>query len=109
MALTFGTPEYWRLPQARGKAICSIKITFDSSYPTGGEAVAVSDIDGLQGDIDYLWCVGDGAGYVFEWDNTNSKIIVYWVDTTTDGAPLAQVVNTTDLSAVAPYFVIVGN
>ena len=62
-----------------------------------------------KGDIDYLWCVGDGAGYVFEWDNTNSKIKAFWVDTTTDGAPLAEVVNTTDLSAVAPYFVIVGN
>jgi hypothetical protein len=109
MALTVGTPEFWRLPQARGVKICKVKLTFDSSYPTGGEALTPAMVDGFEGDIKYLWCVGDGAGYVFEWDETNGMIKAFWVDTTTDGAPLAEVVNTTDLSAIAPYFVLVGN
>lgn len=109
MALNVGTPEMWRLPQARGKNVLLVKITFDSSYPTGGEALAPADIDGIEGDIDYLWCVGDSGGYVFDWDNTNGKIKAYWVDTTVDGAPLAEVADTTDLSAIAPYFLVVGN
>lgn len=72
-------------------------VAFDSSYPTGGESLAPSLL-GFQA-FDFVSFTNTG-GYVFEFDHTNSKVLAYWVDTTTDGAPLAQVANTTDLSGV---------
>lgn len=48
MALSFGTPTYWRLPQARGGLqVGFVDVTFDSSYAAGGEAILYSDISGL--------------------------------------------------------------
>lgn len=65
-------------------------IAFDSSYPTGGESFTAADI--ALKNIDFIDITAKG-GYVFEFDYTNNKIIVY------SGA-LAQVADTTDLSAL---------
>ena len=46
------------------------------------------------------------AGYTFEMDYTNKKILVYWVDTTVDGAAQAQVADTTDLAALTGVRVV---
>lgn len=75
-------------------------VTFDSSYPANGEAVAVADL-GLSR-LDRLEC-RPSAGYIPVWDGSKTapKIKVFWVDTTTDGAPMAEVVAATDLSALA--------
>ena len=52
MSLTVGTPTYWHLPQARGGLqIGFVNVTFDSSYAAGGEAIAYTDIDGLDNSI----------------------------------------------------------
>jgi hypothetical protein len=74
-------------------------VTFDSSYPTGGEAISLSSL-GLDR-LDFLWAVTTD-GYVPAWDGstTNPKIELFWVDTTTDGAALAEVPNTTNVSTV---------
>ena len=65
-------------------------LVFDSSYPTGGEAYSeVSEFGLSQIDELYIW---PSAGYTFEHDAGNLKIIAY------DGA--TQVANTTDLSAL---------
>jgi hypothetical protein len=74
-------------------------VTFDSSYATGGEAISVSSL-GLTR-LDFMWVSGDD-GYVPQWDGslTAPKIKLYWVDTTTDGAPMAEVASTTDVSSV---------
>lgn len=72
-------------------------VSFDSSYPTGGEAFTpgafgLSRLDWLQ--------VASGQGYVAVWDGSVSapKILMYRQNETT-GA-LAQVPNATDLSTV---------
>jgi hypothetical protein len=72
-------------------------VTFDSSYPTGGEAVTVADF-GFTHDILHLNCA-PGGGIVFEFDDTNTKILAFWGDNNNaaDG-PLVEVPNTTDLS-----------
>lgn len=49
-------------------------IAFDSSYPTGGEALVASDI-GLSVIDDIV--VKPKSGYVFEYDHTNAKVLVY--------------------------------
>ena len=74
-------------------------VTFDSSYATGGEGISLSSL-GLTR-LDFMWVSGDD-GYVPQWDGsqTSPKIKLFWVDTTTDGAPLAEVTSTTNVSSV---------
>lgn len=75
-------------------------VTFDSSYATGGEAISVSSL-GLTR-LDFMW-VSPDDGYLAQWDGslTAPKIKLFWVDTTVDGAAMAEVASTTDVSAVA--------
>ena len=82
-------------------------ITFDSSYATGGEAVTLTQL-GLTR-LDWL-SVNTTDGHVPAWDGSTStpKVKLFWVDTTTDGAPLAEVPSTTDVSAVVVRFHAVG-
>lgn len=84
-------------PSQRPMRVVTGQIDLDNSYPTGGEAVTsiadkFSEVLGV--------FIAPKAGYVFEYDYINEKVIAYWVDTTVDGAAMAQVANTTDLSAV---------
>ena len=104
MALTIGTkyPQDLSKPSPQPKMV-AVKITFDSSYPTNGEALIASDV-GLT-EILAVFAEPKG-GYTFVW--AANKIEAFWVDTTTDGAPLAEVANTTDLSAIAPWCLILG-
>lgn len=101
VAVTWG-PE---VPGNRKQVIGTV--TFDSSYATGGEAVSLTDL-GLNR-LDWL-SVSTTDGYVPAWDGSTSapKIKLYWVDTTTDGAALAQVPSTTDVSAVVVRFLALG-
>lgn len=50
-------------------------LTFDASYPAGGEALAASLV-GLNV-IDHIQFNQGEDGYIFEWDKTNGKVIVY--------------------------------
>ena len=55
-------------------------VTFDSSYPTGGEAISAADVGLLQ--IYGAIPVGVGgnlsaAGYHFAWDTVNNKMLAY--------------------------------
>ena len=82
-------------------------ITFDSSYVTGGEAVTLAQL-GLSR-LDYL-IVTAVNGNIPAWDGSTSspKIKLFWVDTTTDGAPMAEVVSTTDVSSTTARFLAIG-
>lgn len=80
-------------------------VTFDSSYPTGGEAVVVSDL-GLTR-LDWL-SVSAGNGYLPVWDGstTSPKVLMYRQSAAT-GA-LTEVPATTDLSATSIKFFAIG-
>lgn len=82
-------------------------VTFDSSYPTGGEAISLVDL-GLTR-LDSLF-VNPNNGYLPTWDGslTAPKIKMFWVDTTTDGAPQVEVTATTNLSTTTVSFVAFG-
>ena len=71
-------------------------IAFDSSYPTGGEALDLLGATGLTR-IDRVQ-INPRFGYVFTWDYVNSKMLAYQQSAAT-GA-LTEVTNTADLSAV---------
>lgn len=83
-------------------------ITFDSSYPTGGEAVTPANF-GLTAITD-IQLEGDD-GYVLRWDRSTTapKLLAYMGDNNnaSDG-PLIEVANTTDLSAVVTRFTVTG-
>ena len=94
------------IPTVRGvEKVWSGTVTFDDSYPTGGESFTQSNL----GFVAFNRVeVNPTAGYVFEYDAANEKIIAYWVDTTTDGAPMAEVTDEEDLSAVVANVTVYG-
>ena len=87
-------------------AMVTGKITFDSSYPTGGEALDLSKH--MPNEIEFISFESDD-GYIFQYDRTNKKILAYYFDYNAgaDGAAI-EVANTTDLSAVVIRFFAVG-
>lgn len=92
-------PMFFRGPRA--VELWTGTIAFDDAYPTGGEAWNAESETGFS-DIVQVW-VMPTAGFVFQYVDSdtaaNRKIKAYWVDTTTDGASLAEVVDTTDINA----------
>lgn len=82
--------------EVEGRRLHVYTIGFDDTYPTGGEAIT-PDAVGLTRIDDAI--IAPTAGFVFSWDRANSKVKAFWVDTTTDGAAMAEVVNDTDINA----------
>ena len=81
-------------------------IAFDSSYPTGGEAI---DLSGNER-VEYIQCNAQG-GYVFVFEQNDQKLLAYYGDNNNaaDG-PLIEVPNTTDLSSLTAIpFIAVGS
>ncbi len=97
MALTVTT----NLHQVWGtRRVKLITLAFDSSYPTGGEALPAGNLKfGLQ-KVDFV-NITNSSGYSFQYDYTNDKILAYYGDNNnaSDGAQI-QVPDTTDLSAL---------
>jgi hypothetical protein len=85
-------------------------ILFDASYPTGGEAITIGTL-GLSTLKEIFPYPSAGVVPVWNRSKTAPKILLYWVDTSTDGAAMAEVVDTTDLAAVvtALPFIAYGN
>lgn len=83
------------------------KVTFDSSYPTGGEPLTAADL-GFSDHATNLNVLGFAGGYTLNYDAANAKLMAFWVDTTVDGAAMAEVANTTNLSAVTALVLAFG-
>jgi len=85
---------------ARGGKLEAGTFAFDSSYPTGGEAMTF-------GFTPIVVIVPPFSGYTFQW--TGSKLLAYYADydAAADGV-LIQVANAADLSALTavPYLAI---
>ena len=82
-------------------------ITFDSSYPTGGEPLSNSDVQ-LSSKVDFLQA-SSVDGYIFEYDYTNSKVVAYLPNSDATAPSVAkEVANTTDLSSVTCNFIAFG-
>lgn len=103
MALTVTTP----VAEPLGLACHFRKVAFDSSYPTGGEALTAADLGFEDAAANLIVHVPMKSGYMFEYDGTNAKIKAYYGDNNnaSDG-PLIEVPNTTDLSALTDVLVI---
>lgn len=93
------------------------KVTFDSSYPTGGEAVAAADFGLKQlGSVIVQGAArkSDSTDAVLvSFDHTNSKLVCYRQKdpAATGGADIAlpEVANTTSLASYSVHVVAIGN
>lgn len=74
-----------------------VDVTFDSSYPTGGEALTPAQLGLISVDT----VLADGKlGYTFPYDRTNQKLLAFNGTT--------QAANEADLSAVTTRVVAIG-
>lgn len=121
MALTITQKKRAKMGNAYAVAA---DVTFDSSYPTGGEALAAS-VFGLNS-IDIMLCETAG-GYMFQYDYANAKLKAFYPraaltgslavaesaatltgDTDVAAAVGAEVGNATDLHTVTVRVMAIG-
>ena len=100
MALTFTEKKRAKLGNAYA---VSADITFDSSYPTGGEALAASAF-GLN-NIDIMLCE-TASGYMFQYDYANAKLKAFYPRAALTGSLVvaesaATLTGDTDVAAAA--------
>lgn len=86
-------------------------VTFDNSYPTGGEVLGLAAL-GVADPTNARYFFQQRApltvGYCFVYDRTNDKLVVFWADGTAGAAAaLPQVANTTDLSALVVDILVI--
>lgn len=87
---------------AGDKRIVFATLGFDSSYPTGGEALAASDFDQLSGIEEVVIASSPPEGTeVVVWDRANSKLKVFTADGT-------EQTNATDPGITALQVMVVG-
>jgi hypothetical protein len=107
MSLTFTNEplNFGGLGAVGGRRFRLTTIDFDTSYPTGGEPVSISDLD-FPSAIESIVLVGitDGASTCFNavFDAENSKIVVMNAD---DGLEAGS---TDNLSGVSMKFFVIG-
>jgi len=82
------------------KRVITADVTFDASYPTGGEVVTPAAL-GLASIL--FMHVGSKAGNLIQYDAANAKLMAYVSSTG------VQVANAVDLSAVIVRVRVVGN
>jgi len=79
-----------------GVKMISGTIAFDSSYDSGGEALDLSYFFPTKV---FIVIIPSVAGYVFQYDYTNKKVLVFWHDYNGGAdAPLIEVTAATNLA-----------
>ena len=79
-------------------------ITFDDSYPTGGESYTATQM-GLE-ELYIVLISQKSDGYVVQYDYTNEKFEIY--EAGADGAALDELGNTADASGIAIRIIAYG-
>lgn len=112
MALTIAPSEpHAGAVQVGPRRAAIAKITFDSSYPTGGEAFDPSQL-GIEGKPAMVICSprpGASTTFIVQYDRANKKLMVF-EQSGVDDAPFDEVDDTTNLSTlVVDVLVIAGS
>jgi hypothetical protein len=82
-------------------------ITFDSSYPTGGEALLPTDV-GLSSKVEFI-SVSPAGGYIFEYDYSNEKVKAFNPTSDVTAPTVAkEVANSSNLSTVTARYIAFG-
>lgn len=84
-------------------------VTFDSSYPTGGESFSPADV-GLSSF--YLVAVFPDAnalpGHVVQYNYTSGKLMVFVEEAVAAGGPLLEIANTSNLGTLVVRVLCLG-
>ena len=106
MAITITNPgSSADVPGVSGNIKYVIKdITFDDSYPTGGEGLSATQL-GLE-EVYIVLISQKSDGYVVQYDYTNEKLEIY--EAGADGAALDELGNTADASGIAIRLIAYG-
>lgn len=77
-------------------------MTSTIAYTTGGLSLTPAQIGLSRVSASYVIAapLAGGSVYIAQYNPTTSRVLLYWVDTTTDGATLPEVPNTTVLGTV---------
>jgi hypothetical protein len=98
MALTFGTDRQRTV--YGDKRVVTLDVTFDNSYPTGGEVINPSDVGMTR--FDYVHPQQPKAATrIVTWDYANSKALLYTALST-------EAANASDQSAIVATFMFIG-
>lgn len=115
MALTVATVQPHAGVDVWGSVrIARTRVTFDASYATGGESFN-ADLYLPNATVQAVEVIprpvlgSPNTAYEVQYDHTNKKLLAFWVDTTVDGAPFAEVASTTDLSGLVVDIIIYGS
>jgi len=100
MALT--VEQLGRTNVTGNRLTVALKITFDDSYPTGGEAL---DLTTYVSNIETVM-VETSGGFVFGYDRTNKKLKAF--EAGNDGDALDEVDDATNLSTVVTFISVTG-
>tara|TARA_R100001015_G_C4620714_1_gene177729 strand:- start:1544 stop:1867 length:324 start_codon:yes stop_codon:yes gene_type:complete len=106
MAITITNPgSSADVPGVQGNIKYVIKdITFDDSYPTGGEGLSATQL-GLE-EVYIVLISQKSDGYVVQYDYSNEKLEIY--EAGADGAALDELGNTADASGIAIRLIAYG-
>jgi hypothetical protein len=92
LAITVSTSSTWPISRT-----VVANVLLDNSYPTGGYTLSAATL-GMQGVASLT--AHPTAGYVFEYIQSTGKLKAFRDATPAAAAPLPEVANATDLSAV---------
>ena len=82
------------------KMLPLVQVTFDSSYPTGGETLTASTL-GLSSILNVVIGGTSAGGFMAVWDPVNGKILLF-------DAAFAQAANASDQSSIVVYCTVYG-
>jgi hypothetical protein len=111
LSVSTGTNPGRNGPNVMGQRKTAVlRLTFDSSYPTGGEAITFKQyVDFTPTQVYFSQRAPLTGAYQFVYDHSALKVMVFWVDTTVDGAAMAEVANTTNLSTLVVDCILIGD
>lgn len=111
MALTVSNVDSFSQDVWGRHKVAIVEVTFDSSYPTGGESFVPNDV-GLAEFSVVTFSPDASPAYQFAYDYSAEKILVFGVQQDADAAvtdPFDQEDNAADLSTVTIRVVCVGH
>ena len=86
-----------------------VTVTFDSSYPTGGESLTAAIVAQGFNSVTAAFPQASTNGYVGVYNTSTSKLMAFQTNSDYSGdTPLIEVANTSDLSTVSMDVLVFG-
>lgn len=87
-----------------------VVVTFDSSYPTGGEAFTPANVGLAEFDVVLISPDANAlGGHTVQYDYTAQKLKVFVEEAAAAGGPLLEIADASDLSTLVIRVLCIGN